>query len=175
METKVFSANSLIYRFLAYPRNILYNPPSDICELTRAVLFRALLILMATFVVGLYLSSVPYYLFTGYQCGAFDIKNVSALACTIPYFGIIPGLYIAGGLLAYITLIIILIAGLVAVIYFLMWGFGELQYQYRSYKRKQREAQEADPNYKEPVPRRNVLKEMYISHKEKTCFRVKFE
>ena len=175
METKVFSANSLIYRFLAYPKAYMEFPPRDICELTRSVLFRAFLILLATFVIGVYLSAVPYYLFTGYQCGAYDIKNVSALACTVPYFGVIPGLYIVGGLLSYITVLIVIIVGIVFIGCFLHWAIGELKDVHRTYTRSKREAKLADPNYKEPPPRRNVLKEMYISHKEKTCFRVKFE
>lgn len=175
METKVFSANSLIYRFLAYPRNYLEYPPSDICELTRAVLFRAFLVLLATFVIGVYLASVPYYLLTAYQCGAYDIKNVSALACTGSYFGVIPGLYVVGGLLSYISSIIIGLVSLVAIGVLVWEGISELSRKYRTHKRNKLKAQLADPNYKEPPPRRNVLKEMYNSHKEKTCFKVKFQ
>ena len=175
METKVFSANSLIYRFLAYPRNYLSNPPSDICELTRAVLFRAFLVLLGALVIGTYVTSVPYYLYAGFVCDAFDIKTVDTLVCTVPYTGLIKGIYIAGGLLTLVTTIVAALCLLVALVVGCFHLGGIIKESIYERNAKRRRERENDPNYKAPVPRRNVLKEMYRSHKEKTCFRVTFQ
>lgn len=176
MESKTFSSQSLIYRFLAYPRNKLYNPPEDICELTRAVLFRVLLILLAVSVVGIYLSSVSYYLFSGFygtNCG-FDIKTITS-ACSVPGLEYYNGLYMVGGILSMLTVAALFIGALLLTII----GLCFLIDNFKEYARNRRYAKEkarlADPNYKEPVPRNNVFKAMYLSHKEKTCYRIKFE
>lgn len=180
METKAFSRNSLTYRFLAYPRTYLESPPQDICELTRAVIFRSILLLLCLLIATIYVSSVPYYLYAGSYCGFSlpDPKNLSEFStCTLPWLKIYDGPFFVGMILTCATSLILVIIGMVFSWKFTADALNTLRTKLRKRAYLKHQALLKDPNYKEPVPkprRRNIFKEMYRSHKEKTCFRITF-
>jgi hypothetical protein len=160
METKTFSTNSFIYRFLAWPSAVLprRSHPDDICDLRQAVIIKAVLCLLGISVVfdyffslaafGLFVLSHYFSGFSAYAVDNFVVRMGSA------YFVLTVGAAA-------------IVASLYATYCFQAWFSNYIHN--RRYKREEAGLKPLLHPVTSPV------KEMYKSWKDKLCYRVSFE
>jgi hypothetical protein len=160
METKNFSTNSFIYRFLAWPQGFLpyRKRPEDICDLRRAVIFKVFLCLFG-------LSAALFYIFSMATAGLFLLSKhfafFSAYSTLTPItkIGLLLGTLTFGG------------AAIAGFGYLLI---NALFYVFRYFANRSDARKEAGLK---PVfdPVLSPVKEFYTTWKNKICYRVSFE
>jgi hypothetical protein len=151
MEAKTFSRNSLVYRFLAWPDDSMwFDWPLDICHLRRNVIGKILALLAIISVVFTYSfcgSSFLLYRLGYWFGGVFEIYHTRNAAVEI------------GAVLTFITFVICVMLGFV-------WVIGRIQ-EYFKRRKWERDGLPPKPN--------GPIKEMYLSWKNKLCYKIDFQ
>jgi hypothetical protein len=151
MEAKTFSRNSLVYRFLAWPGDDMwFDWPRDICHLRRNVIGKILVLLLmvsGTLLYGYCVSSFILYKLGQWFGGVFSAYVVRNVPVAL------------GSAFTLITFAAGLLLGTVCLLVYIQKYFQRRKWE--------RDGLPPKPN--------GPIKEMYLSWKNKLCYKIDFQ